>query len=78
MVKLNRKAFGRRLKLQLVKRGMQNKELATKLGFADSTTISRWISGDAFPSYEMLVNVAILLRCKVKDLVVFDEEENVQ
>lgn len=78
MIELNRKASGRRLKLILVKRGMKNKDLANKLGFKDSTTISRWIAGEAFPTYEMLVNIAIILRCKVKDLVVFNQEEDVQ
>ena len=73
MVELNRKASGKRLKLILVKRGIKNKELAEKLGFKDSSTISRWIAGDAVPSYEMLVNLAIILRCKVKDLVVFNQ-----
>lgn len=74
MVKINNKESGKKLKLQMVKRGIQAKALAKDLGYSDSSTINRWIRGETTPSYENLVNMAIILRCNVKDLVVFSRE----
>ena len=73
MYRLNKEATGRKIKIQMYKRGIQSKKLAKDLGYADSSTINRWLRGETTPSYENLVNMAIVLRCNVKDLVTFDE-----
>ena len=75
MVKVNNKESGKRIKLHMVKRGIQAKTLAINLGYSDSSTVNRWIRGETVPSYENLVNMAIFLRCNVKDLIVFDKED---
>lgn len=75
MVKVNNKESGKKIKLQLVKRGVQAKDLAKRLGYSDSSTVNRWIRGETIPSYENLVNIAIILKCSVKDLVEFNKED---
>ena len=75
MVKVNNKESGKKIKLQLVKRGVQAKDLAKRLGYSDSSTVNRWIRGETVPSYENLVNIAIILKCSVKDLVEFNKED---
>lgn len=74
MVKVNSKRTGDKIKRAMLRAEVDSAVLAKKLGYADRSTVNRWTRGETVPSYENLVNLAIELGCKIKDLVVFDEE----
>lgn len=69
MYRIDKKATGKKIKLMMYKRSIQAKVLAAKLGYADSSTVNRWIRGETTPSYENFVNLSVVLRCEIKDLV---------
>ncbi len=69
MYRVDKKVTGKKIKLMMYKRGIQSKVLAAKLGYADSSTINRWIRGETTPSYENFVNLSVVLKCELKDLV---------
>ncbi len=74
MVKVNAKRTGDKIRRQMAIADIDSNALAKKLGYADRSTVNRWTRGDSVPSYENLVNLAIVLECKIKDLVEFNEE----
>ena len=74
MVKVNAKETGKKIRRQMSIAGVDSNKLARSLGYSDRSTVNRWTRGQAFPSYENLVNMAIVLNCKIRDLVVFDDE----
>ena len=74
MVKVNAKRTGDKIKRQMAIADIDSNALAKKLGYADRSTVNRWIRGESVPSYENLVNMAIAFKCRVKDLVTFEEE----
>ena len=74
MFKVNAKRTGANIKIQIYKSGLNTDTIAERLGYSDRTTINRWTRGVAVPSYENLVNLAIILNCTLSDLVAFEEE----
>ena len=74
MVKVNAKRTGDKIRHQMAIADIDSKELANQLGYADRSTVNRWTRGESIPSYENLVNLSIVLKCKIKDLVEFNEE----
>ena len=74
MINVDAKQTGRRIKAKMYETGISSDALASKLGYSDRSTISRWTRGQSVPSYENLVNMAILFRCSVKDLVAFKQD----
>jgi len=74
MYKINTKMTGNKIKKQMRRADMETTDIAKMLGYADRSTINRWIRGESVPSYENLVNMAIAFKCRVKDLVAFEEE----
>ena len=74
MLKVNAIRTGAKIKIQIYKSGLNTDTIATSLGYSDRTTINRWTRGVAVPSYENLVNLAIILKCTISDLVDFEEE----
>lgn len=73
MYRYDKKKSGRKLKLMMYQRGISAKVLASKMGYADSSTINRWVRGETTPSYENLMNLSLVLRCDLDKLVHFDE-----
>lgn len=73
MYRYDKKKSGRKLKLMMYQRGISAKVLASKMGYADSSTINRWVRGETTPSYENLMNLSLVLRCDLEKLVHFDE-----
>lgn len=73
MYRLDKKKSGKKIKLMMYQRGITSKVLAAKMGYADSSTINRWVRGETTPSYENLMNLSLVLRCDLEKLVHFDE-----
>lgn len=73
MYRYDKKKSGRKLKLMMYQRGISAKVLASKMGYADSSTINRWVRGETTPSYENLMNLSLVLRCDLDKLVHFDD-----
>lgn len=73
MYRYDKKKSGRKLKLMMYQRGISAKALASKMGYADSSTINRWVRGETTPSYENLMNLSLVLRCDLDKLVHFDD-----
>jgi transcriptional regulator with XRE-family HTH domain len=74
-VKIDLKETGRKIKAQMVKEGMTTDHITAALGYANRSTVNRWLRGEAMPSYENLVNLSILFGCKIRDLTAFKEVE---
>lgn len=75
MIKVDLKETGKKIKSQMAKQGMSADDVTQALGYSDRTTIYRWCRGETMPSYENLVNLSILFRCKIRDLAAFKEDE---
>ena len=73
MYKLDKKRTGTKIKIMMLNRGFKTTELSKRLGYSDNSMVGRWTRGETTPSYENLVNLSIILRCNIKDLVHFDE-----
>lgn len=73
MYRIDKKKSGKKIKLMMYQRGISAKTLASKMGYADSSTINRWVRGETTPSYENFMNLSLVLRCDVDKLVHFDE-----
>lgn len=73
MYRYDKKKSGKKLKLMMYQRGISAKVLASKMGYADSSTINRWVRGETTPSYENLMNLSLVLRCDLDKLVHFDD-----
>ena len=71
MRKINTKETGKKIRKQMHMADVDSSELAKKLGYSDRSTINRWARGQSMPSYENLVNMAIVLNCKIRDIVGF-------
>lgn len=71
--KLDKKQTGTKIRIMMMKRGFKTTELAHRLGYTDNSMLGRWMRGETTPSYEALVNLSVILRCNIKDLVHFDE-----
>ena len=74
MIKIDVKGTGHLIKVQMVKRGLSTDRVAKELGYSDRSTINRWTRGESMPSYENLINLAILLRCDLKDIVAYEKD----
>lgn len=75
MIKVNAKKTGNKIKIIMWKRDKNAVEIAKALGYADRSTVNRWLRGESVPSYENLVNLAICLNCEVKDLVACEVDD---
>jgi len=75
MKKVNAIETGQRIRLLMLNRGVSSDELARKLNYSSRVTVNRWVRGDAVPSYENLVNISEVLRCRPDELVVMFEED---
>lgn len=75
MIKVNAKKTGNKIKVVMFKRNKNAAEVANALGYADRSTVNRWLRGESIPSYENFVNLATFLNCEVKDLVACEVEE---
>lgn len=75
MIKVSAKGTGNKIKIMMIRRGKHTKEMANELGYADRSTVNRWLRGETVPSYENLVNLSILLKCEIKDLVVCEDAD---
>ncbi len=73
MIKIDTVASGRKIKAQMATKGMSAEEVTEALGYSDRSTVYRWLRGETMPSYENLVNLAILFKCKIKDLVAYED-----
>lgn len=73
MIKVDYIASGRKIKAQMSISGMSADEVTQALGYSDRSTVYRWLRGETMPSYENLVNLAILFKCKIKDLVAYED-----
>lgn len=73
MFKLDKKKTGKKIKIMMINRGFKATELAKRMGYSDNSMVGRWTRGETVPSYENLVNLSVILRCSVKDLVHLDE-----
>lgn len=58
-----------RLRVVLAEKNMTNRELAKKLGVAE-TTVSRWVTNDKQPAVETFYKIAILLDMDLRELFV--------
>jgi transcriptional regulator with XRE-family HTH domain len=74
MIKVNVQKTGNSIKSMMTKRGMTADDLKKALGYADRSTLYRWFRGEAMPSYENLVNLAIVFKCKIRDIVVYEDD----
>ena len=74
MVKVSAVRTGAKIKIQIYKSGLSTNYIASSLGYSDRSIINRWSRGETVPSYENLVNLAIVLKCKIADLVAFEDE----
>jgi transcriptional regulator with XRE-family HTH domain len=72
MIKVSAKATGNKIKIMMIRRGKHTHEIAKDLGYADRSTINRWLRGETVPSYENLANLSIILNCDIKDLVAYE------
>lgn len=54
--------------------GMKQQELADILR-VDRSTVSKWETGEAFPTGKMIPEVAAALKCEIKDLYATDQQE---
>ena len=68
------KKLGLRISEALQKRGMTQKELATRIGVTESV-ISRYISGDREPKPDILANIATALHTTSDFLLGIENEE---
>lgn len=68
------KKLGLRISEALQKRGMTQKELANRIGVAESV-ISRYISGDREPKPDILANIATALHTTSDFLLGIENEE---
>jgi transcriptional regulator with XRE-family HTH domain len=66
--------LGKRLLLELEKNHITQRELAEIVGL-NETTVSRYISGEREPKYEILANIATALQTTVSYLL-GEEDEN--
>lgn len=57
-----------RLKVVLVEQGRTNKWLSEKLG-KNTATVSRWCTNEMQPSLETLVQIALILKIDVRELI---------
>ena len=64
-----------RIKVVLVEKKKQNKDLAEKLGVAP-TTVSNWATNKAQPSIETLFEIADFLDVDVRTLLVSNKPKN--
>lgn len=58
-----------RLKSVLAEKQITNKSLAEKMNLS-TTTVSRWCTNRAQPSFETLVEIAEILKIDAKELIV--------
>ena len=75
MKKVDAKETGQRIRLFMMNRSISSDELAKRLNYSSRVTVNRWVRGDAVPSYENLVNMSDVLKCKPEELVVMVEED---
>lgn len=54
------------------KRGYKKKYIAEQLGISQRQ-MSKWISGESYPTVQKLFQLAVLLQCMVDDLYEKDE-----
>lgn len=66
--------LGQRILESLQKRGVTQKELASRIGITEST-MSRYISGDRSPSPETLANIATALHTTSDYLLGIENDE---
>ena len=65
--------LGNRIKEQLLKNKMTQRELAEKTGITD-TTISRYISSQRIPKATEIIKIAVVLNCSCDYLLVNQEK----
>jgi transcriptional regulator with XRE-family HTH domain len=73
MRRIKAKETGRKIKVAMMLCGISSDDLATRLGYANRSAINRWLRGESIPSYENLLNISIILRCPIDELVVSEE-----
>jgi transcriptional regulator with XRE-family HTH domain len=61
-------SLGKNLRVLLDQHGMEQKDLAKKLGVAPSS-VSEWVTGETFPRHRRLAAIARALKTTVQELV---------
>lgn len=64
--------FAQNLRLQLRLRGMTQKDLADETWLSTSL-ISYYVNAERMPTFKNLVNISLVLGCRLEDLIVTDQ-----
>lgn len=74
MIKVNAKLTGNKIKIMMIRRNMTTPDVSKALGYANRSSVNRWLAGKSIPSYENFYNLALVLNCKISELVGVEEE----
>ena len=73
MFKVDMLATGKRMQARCKDAGYSSKDLSILLN-VDLSLPHYWFTGKAMPSWNIMVNLAVLLECKIDDLLVIVDE----